>query len=136
MAKKTWIEKRDCEKSFKIKTIEKKFADIPEGSRMLIVSPPIIDAYVKAILTGQSVELTTMRNDMAIEYQADKTCPITTGIFLRIVSEAAYEEFLAGKSTEEITPFWRVVHPKMKLAQKLACGIDFIQKQRELEEIN
>ena len=27
--KKSWIEKRDCEKSFKIKTIDKKFADIP-----------------------------------------------------------------------------------------------------------
>ena len=37
--KKSWIEKRDCEKSFKIKTIDKKFADIPKGSRMLIASP-------------------------------------------------------------------------------------------------
>ena len=31
--KKSWIEKRDCEKSFKIKTIDKKFADIPKGSK-------------------------------------------------------------------------------------------------------
>ena len=44
--KKSWIEKRDCEKSFKIKTIDKYFADIPKGSRMLIASPPIIDEYV------------------------------------------------------------------------------------------
>ena len=36
MAKKTWIEKRDCDKSYKIKTIDKKFADIPEGSKMFI----------------------------------------------------------------------------------------------------
>ena len=55
--KKSWIEKRDCEKSFKIKTIDKKFADIPEGSKMLIVSPPIIDEYVKSITYGKFVEL-------------------------------------------------------------------------------
>ena len=28
---KTWIDKRDCEMSYKIKTIDKKFADITEG---------------------------------------------------------------------------------------------------------
>ena len=38
-----------------------------------------------------------MRNDLATDYQADKTCPVTTGIFTpfwRIVnlSEASYEE--------------------------------------------
>ena len=51
--KKSWIEKRDCEKSFKIKTIDKYFADIPKGSRMLIASPPIIDEYVNSISYGE-----------------------------------------------------------------------------------
>ena len=54
--KKSWIEKRDCEKSFKIKTIDKYFADIPKGSRMLIASPPIINEYVKSILYGEFIE--------------------------------------------------------------------------------
>ena len=97
MAKKTWIEKRDCDKSYKIKTIDKKFADIPEGSKMFIPTPRIIDDYIKHIPFGKSTELSTMRNDLAIQYQADKTCPVTTGIFLRIVSEASYEELKSGK---------------------------------------
>ena len=75
MAKKTWIEKRDCNKSYKIKTIDKKFADIPEGSKMFIATPRIIDDYIKHIPYGKSTELSTMRNDLAIEYQADNTCP-------------------------------------------------------------
>ena len=54
MAKKTWLEKRNCNKSFKIKTIDKKFADIPEGSKMLIATPQIIDKYVNEIPFGQS----------------------------------------------------------------------------------
>ena len=130
MAKKTWIEKRDCDKSYKIKTIDKKFADIPEGSKMFIPTPRIIDDYIKHIPFGKSTELSTMRNDLATDYQADKTCPVTTGIFLRIVSEASYEELKSGKGIEEVTPFWRIVNPKSKLANKLECGAEFINKQR------
>ena len=133
--KKFWIEKRDCEKSFKIKTIDKKFADIPKGSRMLIVSPPIIDEYVKSILYGQFIEPVKMRDDLAKEYKADKTCPVTTGIFLRIVSEASYEEYNAGIDLNAITPFWRMVNPNSKLAGKLACGIDFIAERQTKENI-
>ena len=133
--KKSWIEKRDCEKSFKIKTIDKKFADISTGSKMLIASPPIIDEYIKSILYGQFVEPVKMRDDLAKDYQADKTCPVTTGIFLRIVSEASYEEYDNGIDLNAITPFWRMVNPKSKLAEKLACGIDFIAERQTIENI-
>ena len=132
---KSWINKRDCEKSFKIKTIDKKFTDIPKGSKMLIVSPPIIDEYVKSILYGEFIEPVKMRDDLAKDYQADKTCPVTTGIFLRIVSEASYEELQSGNNLETITPFWRMVNPNSKLAGKLACGIDFIARRQEQESI-
>jgi len=135
MTKKTWIEKRDTEKSFQVKRIDKKFADIPEGSTMFIATPQIIDNYVKDIPFGATTELSTMRNDLAIIYQADKTCPVTTGVFLRIVSEASFEEWKLGKSLDEVTPFWRIVDPNSKLAKKLECGIDFIQNQREQEGI-
>ena len=40
---KSWTEKKDCDESFKIETINKKFADISKSSKMLIASPPIID---------------------------------------------------------------------------------------------
>ena len=132
---KSWIDKRDCEKSFKIKTIDKKFADIPKGSRMLIASPPIIDEYVKSILFGEFIEPLKMRDDLAKKFQADKTCPVTTGIFLRIVSEASYEEYDTGIDLDAITPFWRMVNPNSKLAEKLACGIDFITEKQMQENI-
>ena len=37
-----------------------------------------------------------MFKNIAKEFQADKTCPVTTGIFLRIVSKASYEEYDVG----------------------------------------
>ena len=56
---KSWIEKRDCDKSLKIKTIDKKFADIPvQGSKMFIATPQIIDEW--HIPFGKSTELSTM----------------------------------------------------------------------------
>ena len=76
-----------------------------------------------------------MRDDLAKVYQADKTCPVTTGIFLRIVSEASYEEYDNGIDLNAITPFWRMVNPNSKLAEKLACGIDFITERQTIENI-
>ena len=135
MAKKTWIEKRDAPKFSKVKLLEKKFADIEEGSKMFIATPKIIDDYLRAIPLGQSVDLKTMRMDLALSNNADMTCPVTTGIFLRIVSEAALEELVAGIPVEHVTPFWRVVEHDSKLAFKLNCEPSFIQAQRELEGI-
>ena len=72
---------------------------------------------------------------MAKEYQADKTCPVTTGIFLRIISESSYEEYEAGNDLDTITPFWRIVNLHSKLAGKLVCGIDFIVERQIQENI-
>ena len=103
---------------------------------MFISTPKIIDDYIKHIPFGKSTELSTMRNDLAIDYQADKTCPVTTGIFLRIVSEASYEELKLGKGIDEVTPFWRVVNPKSKLANKLECGVEFIISKERMRLFN
>ena len=61
------------------------------------------------------------------------SCPMVTGIALRIVSEASYEEYNLG--LENITPFWRVVSPSSALAKKLYCGIDFIIDNQQRENI-
>ena len=132
---KSWREKFFSKKNFEIKTIQKNFWGHVAGSKMLIPTPLIIQEYINHIESGKISEVETMRNDLAIEYQADKTCPVSTGIFLRIVSEASFEELNAGKDIEKVTPFWRIVNPKSKLAEKLECGIDFIEKQRENEGI-
>ena len=136
MAKKTWIEKRDTDKDYIVKVIEKRFADMPEGCKMFIATPKIVAEYVKCIQLGNELDIPTMRNDLAVEYQADKTCPVTSSIFLRTVSEAALEELNQGKTIEEITPFWRMMTPKDKIAKKLSCGIEFIKIQRTKEGLN
>ncbi|MFY8162506.1 MAG: hypothetical protein ACOVNU_14320 [Candidatus Kapaibacteriota bacterium] len=70
-----------------------------------------------------------------MEHNADYTCPVTTGIFLRIVAEANYEKLQNGQSIEEITPFWRMIEPNTSLAKKLTFGqellIQLIKKENE-----
>ena len=127
---KSWVEKRDIDKECQVKTNPKKFADIPAGAKMLIPTPKIVDKLVKRIPDGSFLYLKQIRKKLADDYNAEMTCPVVTGISMRIISEAAYEEYQKNKDINKITPFWRIVDPDSKLAGKLACGIDFILKDR------
>lgn len=134
MPKKNWIEKRDeHSKPAQTKVVDKRFADITKGSTMFIATPKIIDDYIKRIPAGEKVELQKIREDLAQTYKADKTCPVTTAIFFRIVSEAAYEEYAQGKPIEKTTPFWRVSHSKAEA--KYTFGRSFVLAQRTQEKI-
>jgi hypothetical protein len=134
-SKKTWIEKLQDDKVPKIKRIDFDFADIPANSNMFIATPQIIDNYIKQIPKGKKVAVQTMRKDLAIENNADHTCPVTTGIFLRIVAEANFEKYQQTHSLKNITPFWRVVEVDSVLSKKLTFGQEFIRSQQKAEKI-
>ena len=94
---KSWKEKLNVDKSFVVKRLDKNFSDMKVGENMLIATPKIIDEYIKQIPKGINVNIKALMNDLALTYNADTTCPVTTGLFLRIVSEAAYEDLLSGE---------------------------------------
>lgn len=134
---KTWTDKvNDPTKEFHVKKLDKNFADMPAGAKMLIATPRIIDEYVRHIPKGKRGNLATMRKDLANEYGAEYTCPVTSGIFLRIVSEAAYEQIEKGTPLAKVAPFWRVVDEKSALAKKLSFGTEFVAKQRMQEALS
>lgn len=131
--RKTWSEKLHNGMVHSVGLTNKRFADIPVGVTMLVPTPEIVDSYIKNIPLGIETSLQQMRKDLAAEYGALYCCPVTSGIFLRICGEAAYEEFLAGKPIEEITPFWRLLDHTSPAVKKLSCGVDFIKEQRKKE---
>lgn len=63
------------------------------------------------------------------------TSPLITGIFLRIVCEAAYQELNGGSALISITPFRRIVDINSNIAKILACTLDSIINQKKLEKI-
>ncbi|MBU6182935.1 MAG: hypothetical protein KGR46_09010 [Verrucomicrobia bacterium] len=129
-SKTDWQARLDCEKPLQIKTLEKSFAGIPSGATMLIVIPKMVDEAVKLIPVGQTIDQKVLRKQLAEKFQADYACPVTTGISLRVVAEAAYARIVGGVNPSEVSPFWRAVDPSSDLAGKLACGRDFIVTMR------
>ena len=67
-----------------------------EGIKMLIPTPKIVNQYVCNIPKGNFKSVKSLRRDMAVDFDAQMSCPMVTGISLRIISEASYEEDMLG----------------------------------------
>ncbi len=130
---KTWQQKFDNGRTPVLESIDKDWAGIPAGEKFLISTPKEIDAYIRQIPKGKAVSFATMKRDLALEHGTEYMCPLTAGIFTRIVSELAYEQISQGMKEEKVAPFWRVIDLKMPLAKKLSFGTDFIRQKREEE---
>jgi hypothetical protein len=114
--------------------LEKDFAGVPAGARLLISCPMELEDYLRQhVPVGTTKEVQQVRRELAAQHGADATCPVSTAIFLRTVAEAAWDEIEAGKATTEVAPFWRVVDPKSPLAKKLRAGSAWIEQQRLAE---
>jgi len=129
----TWRQKLETGRDPKVVRLKKTMSGVQAGSLLLVSSPREVDAYIRAIPNGGTVDQARLRADLAAEHGAGGACAISTGIFVRIASEAAWEEMQQGKSAAEVAPFWRVVDPDSALAGKLTCGAEFIRKMRASE---
>jgi hypothetical protein len=87
---------------------------------MAIAHPLDLDALIRRVHKGRVITQTQLRQRLARKYKADHTCPLTTGIFVRIVSEVAEEDRRAGR--KQITPYWRVLRDDGSLNEKLPGG--------------
>lgn len=133
--KKSWQEKLNIDRQPVVERSDKHFAGVKEGDMLLIPTPRLVDAYIRNIPKGHHSDLATMRKDLAAEHHAAVTCPLTSGIFLRIVAEAAYEAFEQGTPINEITPFWRIIDDKSPTAKKLSFGKAFLLERRKEESL-
>ena len=130
---KTWHEKLNDGREPLVEVTDKAFAGIPAGVKMVIPTPKVVKELIEQIPSGKTLSVHDLRKEIARLFSADVTCPLTTGIFLRIVAEAAMDEHRAGKSWDEVTPFWRVLDAKSKAAAKLSCGPQFLTEMRQRE---
>jgi hypothetical protein len=98
---------------------------------MLIPTALEVDAMIRKIPRGELRTLAQIRKRLARWHNADVTCPLVTGIFLRIVAEAAEEDRRSGAA--DITPYWRVVRDNGRLNAKFPGGVE-LQARRLMEE--
>ena len=106
---------------------EKRFG----GRRVLVATPLLVNGIIQKVGPGKLITVGQIREHLAKDFQADATCPLTTGIFLRIVSEVAEEDLRVGK--EKVAPYWRVVRGDGSLNEKFPGGAR-VQATRLREE--
>src|SRR3974377_2472959 len=87
------------------KPTKPKLVPLPEAQakrrgpgRMRIPTALQVDAMIRKIPAGQVSTLAQIRERLARWHRADVTCPLVTGMFLRIGAEAAEEDRLGGKN--------------------------------------
>ena len=133
-----WQEKFNKEKKEKIKKLTFNFADIKKGQKMLVSSPKSISKYIKKIPSGKKRTVIQMRDALAKKAKADKTCPVSTGIFLRIAIEASLEEQKKEKLKKPNLPFWRIIDENTPILKKLSISKTMLRKyyKSELNEKN
>ena len=129
----TAIERLNKAKSPKVVILEKDFAGIRAGSSMFVATPKIVDEFINKMPYGRFITMPELRADLAIEYDCDATCPVSTAIFLRVVAEAALEHLEQGAKTADITPFWRVVAPGDKVSARLPIDQKWLEELRAAE---
>jgi hypothetical protein len=117
----TWREKLEKEQ-------EPRVVDTPPGmqrrygaGKMLIPTPALVDALMRKATPGKVITVDQIRERLAEDFKVNSTCPLTTGIFVRIAAEAAEEYRHMGR--EDITPYWRVVKSDGSLNEKFPGGV-------------
>ncbi len=92
------------------------------GRRMLIPTPRMVAEVIRKIPRGKVMTMGQLRHQLAAQASADFACPLTTGIFLRIVAEADEEARREGRPP--IAPYWRVVKDDGSLHPKFPGGAE------------
>lgn len=132
---KTWTEKLYSKNPPQVVELDRPMMGMRAGTKLYIATPLIVRESVSRIPAGCSLSVVELREELAKANDADDTCPLTTGIFLRIIAEHAFEELNSGKSPSEVAPFWRAIDPKSPLAKKFSGGADLIRHLRDSEGI-
>lgn len=114
MARKTWEEKFHNGREPEVAIMNRKVGGALPGMKMLIPTPAQVEEEIKKIPAGTHKTLPEIRDSLAKQAGADITCPMCGSLFARIVAERAAEQYLAGKSLDEIAPFWRVTDKKLE----------------------
>ncbi len=125
-SKTPWQEKLQRPQEPKLVPVPPKMARFGKG-KMLIPTPKLVDDIVRRVTKGKLVTVGEIRTKLARDHGADVACPLTTGIFVRIVAEAANEASQQG--AKRVTPYWRIVRDNGELNPRFPGGVELQSRQ-------
>jgi hypothetical protein len=130
---KNWTDRLNAADEPKLKPSPRTVGDVVEGQMMLVPTARQVDAFMRTIPAGSSMDVKTLRKAMAHRHGAEVTCPVYTGYHLRTVAEAAHEALQRGAPIEQIAPFWRVLDEATPTTERLTFGAEFVRIRRRAE---
>ena len=77
------------------------------GDRLLLPTPLLIGDEIAAVPSGSTVRVSQLRAALARRFGADRTCPLMTGMFVKILAGAVAEDLAKGRNPR--WPVWRLV---------------------------
>src|SRR5436190_17003771 len=116
-----WREKLEKPQEPKVVRIPPTMSRFGKGS-MLIPTPMLVDELICKVPKGKLITGGELRRKLSTDFKTDVTCPLTTGIFVRIAAETAEEDRANGK--QRLTPYWRVIKDDGSLNPKYPGGVD------------
>ena len=134
--KKTWTDKLADARPPVVKPAPIDIAGMKAGQIMLVPTAAQVDATIRTIPRGRSMDIKALRAALAAANGAEVTCPITMGFHLRTVAEAAWEALERGTPIAKLTPVWRVLDAASPTLSKLSFDTAFIRERRELEGLS
>jgi len=83
-------------------------ADKRYGDRLLLPTPLLVAETIAQVPKGRTITVTQLRSALAQRFGADRTCPLMTGIFVKIVSGAVSDDLAQRRKPR--WPVWRLVN--------------------------
>jgi len=114
-----------------IKIRPHKVGGVMVDQTMLLPSAEAVIRKILAVPAGETRSLAQLREQLAQEYGADATCPVTTQRMIKVVAEKSVADHAGGRAA---VPFWRVIDPDKPNAARLPGGRDFILARRREEK--
>jgi hypothetical protein len=81
--------------------------DRRHGDRLLLPTPLLLAAEIQAVPAGATISMSEVRARLAQRFGADRTCPLMTGIFAKILAGAVAEDLVQRRKPR--WPVWRLV---------------------------
>jgi len=119
-SRKSWRAKLEKPQEPRLVAVPPRMSRFGSGM-MLIPTPKLVDELIRKVPKGKLATVSELRRKLASDFKADVTCPLTTGIFVRIAAEAAEEDRALGRN--RVTPYWRVVKDDGTFNPKLPGGV-------------
>jgi hypothetical protein len=131
-----WTERLHDARPHEVKRAPISIAGMRKGQLMLVPSALLVDAFVRSVKRGRSMDARQLRDALAAAHSAEVCCSITTGFHLRTVAEAVGEALARGVSLARVTPVWRVLPPGAPTLAKLSYDPEVLLRQRRLEGLD